>query len=146
MYFIVLLASLALAIPTFGGSLALFLLFKNWWDDGAAKMIMQMADQSLKTGNPVRLYKINKGALKKVFKLYGTDEFEIAPAGTGMMLYTGTIRHPKHEGELILSIFRTSISGELNISATELGDNPLNEMIEQIKREMTENRAKTPNT
>jgi len=142
MYLLVLIVSVALAIPTFGGSIAFFLLFRSWWDNGAVKLIMQQASQSLEAETEKQFYQVNQSAVLKLFKLYGTDDLDVTRAGPRLTLYTGTIRHPEHDGQIILSIFRTSITGELNVSAKPLDLGWINSIFANVQGEMKSRRAR----
>ena len=117
MYFLIFLAiSLVLAIPTFGISLLLFFLTKNWFDKLAARAILNSAMTSLRTGEPQFLYHINQGGIRKVFDAFTIDAdydkkyYEEERATS----YTGTINHPGYKGLMILNVMYTPRSGTKN--------------------------------
>jgi len=114
-YLIFLLVSILLAIPTYGVSLIIFFVLKDWVDKKAANLILNSALTSLRTGEVQFLYHVNQGAIKKVF-----DAFSITTCSTEYIedematSFTAHIKHPGYKGVMILNVMYTPRSGTKN--------------------------------
>ncbi|NRA19585.1 MAG: hypothetical protein HRU05_03815 [Oceanospirillaceae bacterium] len=116
MYYVIFFSiSLALSISTFGISLIVFFVIKNWFDKQAAKAILSLSIKSLRTGEPAFLHHVNKAAIVKVF-----DSFSLSPCEQKLLedgtstSYTAPVAHPGHKGSMILNVIYTPRSGTKN--------------------------------
>ena len=114
-YLIFLFASILLAIPTYGISIIVFLVLKNWADNVAAKAILNSAITSLTTGEAVLLYHVNKAAIRKVFNAIGlepcVEEVVDQDASTS---FSGPVNHPGYARTMLLCVIYTVRSGSKN--------------------------------
>ncbi|TXF96213.1 hypothetical protein [Massilia arenae] len=95
-YFLVSLGTaLLLAIPTWGFSLVLFFLIKNWFDTRAMNSLLGAAATAMREEVSEERYHINRAAIAKVFKRFGVEPPQIQHLGNdGTTLYWGMLRHP----------------------------------------------------
>jgi len=121
MYFVVLLLiALALAIPTFGLSIVVFLVLKGWYDNKSATQILLMASHSAENGGaPYNLYHVNNGAIKLVYKYFGPREggYSVKPHNDGRRMYDGVISIPGYPGTMQVVIFTNGPESSIDIKA-----------------------------
>ncbi len=105
MYLLISLAiSLILAIPTFGISLLVFFIIKNWFDNKAMSALLGMAVTAMREEISQELYHINRGAINKIFTRFSDRPPEIHSMGGGATLYWGLIQHPMINNNKVFSI------------------------------------------
>ena len=112
------LAALALAIPTYGVSIAVFYFgFKRPYDSRAASLILSKAKSCIQTGRGETLSNVNRAAIERVFSKFSVPEQELR-CGVGVpFVRWGVLRHPMiNDGQTFtLRIIREG--GNLTIEA-----------------------------
>ena len=118
MYFLVSLgAALLLAIPTWGVSLILFFVIKNWFDTRAMSSLLGAAATAMREEVSEERYHINRAAIAKVFKRFAVEPPHIQHLGNGgVTLYWGVLRHPMidHNREFSVRFGYTPRNGTRN--------------------------------
>jgi hypothetical protein len=116
MYFLIFLfLAVLFAIPTYGVSLVIFFLVKNWFDNKAAKIIINSAIISLKSGEHQHLHYINQAAIRKVFNAIGTEDCKVERIDDqGAVSFVAPVNHPKYAGTTLLNVIYTVRSGTKN--------------------------------
>lgn len=106
MYFLIFLAlAIILAIPTFGISLLVFFIAKNWFDTRAMSSLLGAAATAIKEEVSQERYHINRAAILKVFSKYSDKSPEVHSLGRGgVTLYWGLVRHPMINGNNVFSV------------------------------------------
>jgi hypothetical protein len=123
--------ALALAIPSWGGSIVIFFWLKNKVDKMAVLQIIDMAKKSVEEGRFKQLHRINNAAINKVYLLRGVNVYrysleqyhEANKAGILRTDFHGknniiypSIQHPEI-GEIYLYLSQTT-GNKVNIYAT----------------------------
>ena len=115
MYLLIfLLIAIILAIPTFGVSLIVFFLVKNWFDKTAARAILNACLTSYHEGRVIDLYHVNRGAITKLFGWFSEGEYSCVNSRKSKgCSYSGFLDHPRL-GQIYLTVFYTVRSGTKN--------------------------------
>jgi len=107
MYFLIFLAlAIILAIPTFGISLLVFFVAKNWFDNRAMSALLGAAVTAMRQEVSQELYHINRAAILKVFSRFSADNSpEVHNLGDGgVTLYWGLVQHPMINENRVFSV------------------------------------------
>lgn len=106
MYFLIfLLLAILLAIPTFGISLLVFIVAKNWFDKRAMSSLLGAAVTAMREGVSQERYHINRAAILKVFSRFSDKSPEVHSLGDrGVTLYWGLVHHPMINDNEIFSV------------------------------------------
>lgn len=106
MYLLIFLAvSLILAIPTFGLSLLVFFVVKNWFDNRAMSSLLGAAVTAMRTKVSQERYHINRAAIRKVFSRFSGSPAEVHCMGSGgATLYWGLVQHPMINDNQVFSV------------------------------------------
>lgn len=96
MFFLIsLLAAVLLAIPTWGISLIVFFLIKNWFDNQAMSSLLGAAAVAMRNEVSEERYHVNRAAIEKVFTRFAVEPRQILNmAAPGNTLYSAVLRHP----------------------------------------------------
>lgn len=114
------LIALALAIPTYGGSLAVFyFVFKRPYDSRATSLILARAKNCLKTGLDGELFKVNKAAIARVFSKFSVPALEVKYGSGAPFVHWGVLVHPMINGGAPFSLRVTRSGGDIKIEARE---------------------------
>lgn len=106
MYFLIFLTlSIVFAIPTFGISLLVFFVAKNWFDKRAMSSLLGAAATAMREGVSQERYHINRAAIFKVFLQFSDEKPEVHSLGNGgVTLYWGLVQHPMINGNKVFSV------------------------------------------
>lgn len=106
MYFLIFLAtSIILAIPTFGVSLLVFFVVKNWFDNKAMSSLLGAAVVAMREEVSQERYHINRAAIQKVFSRFSGRPPEVHDFGDrGVTLYWGVVQHPMINNNKVFSV------------------------------------------
>jgi hypothetical protein len=117
-YFLIsLVAALLLAIPTWGVSLILFFVIKNWFDTQAMSSLLGAAATAMREEVSEERYHINRAAIARVFKRFAVEPPQVRNLGNdGTTLYWGVLRHPMidHNREFSVRFGYTPRNGTRN--------------------------------
>jgi len=94
MFYFLLVISVLLAIPTFGISLVIFFIAKNWHDNTCVRAILGAIASSIRTGRHIELRGVNRAAIRKIYSHFSGSEVEEYDDKFGDRMFTGNIRHP----------------------------------------------------
>lgn len=117
------LIAMALAIPTYGASLAIFYFFlKRPYDSRAASLILAAANSCLKTGRDEALFHVNRAAIERVFSKFSLPELELKYGAGVPFVRWGVLVHPMiNRGEpFTLRITRDGGNVKIEASAGEV--------------------------
>lgn len=100
--------SVVLAIPTFGVSLLVLFLVKNWFDNRAMSALLSAAVASMKIRGTQEIYHVNRAAIKKVFSRFSDEPPVEDNIGQfygirGAAVYFGLVQHPKINNNQVFS-------------------------------------------
>lgn len=113
MYFLLsLFAAIVLAIPTYGASLLVFFLVKNWFDTKAANHILNVISRSVKTEESQELYHINKAAIRKAFTMLSAKYEE--ETSHRLTFFSGMVKHPMHTNTISVFVVYSPRNGTKN--------------------------------
>ena len=88
------LVAAAFAIPTFGASLVVFFLLKNWYDNRTVNAILRQARSSMNEDVTTELRWVNRAAIRKLFDRFCTEETQDGFEMEGAWFTWGVISHP----------------------------------------------------
>lgn len=109
--------SAVLAIPTFGISLLVFFLVKNWFDNKAMSALLGAAVTSMQKRGTQEVYHVNRAAIKKVFSRFSEEPPVKDSIGQhygirGATVYFGLVRHPMINNNQVFSARFYYMSGK----------------------------------
>lgn len=106
MYFLIfLITSLVLAIPTYGISLLVFFVIKNWYDNQAMSSLLGAAVIAMREEVSQERYHVNRAAIRKVFARFSNRPPEVHSLGNaGVTLYWGVLQHPMINNNQVFSV------------------------------------------
>ena len=117
------LISLALAIPTYGISLAIFyFVFKRPYDSRATSLILARAKNCMQSGLDDELFNVNRAAVSRVFSKFSVPEMELKYGSGAPFVHWGVLVHPMINGGAPFSLKVTRSGGNLRIEARDEED------------------------
>lgn len=112
------LTALALAIPTYGVSLAIFYFWlKRPYDSRATSMILASAKRCLETGRNEEMSRVNRAAIERVFSKFSLPEAEIKYGCGVPFIRWGVIVHPMINQGALFTLRITRRGGDIKIDA-----------------------------
>lgn len=121
------LIALALAIPTWGVSLIVFLWLKSKYDNKALNLIMAEAVMSYNDGNFRHLHNINNASIRKIYEVFGTQYYGYSVDEYIRSNEAGILRTDFHyEKNVIYPIIQHPILGEILLYLSQGERNKLN--------------------
>ena len=117
------LTALALAIPTYAVSLAIFYFcLKRPYDSRAVSLILATAKRCLESGPDGELFNVNRAAIERVFSKFSVPEIELKYGPGVPFVRWGVIVHPMiNEGErFTLRVTRDRGTIKIEASAGEV--------------------------
>jgi hypothetical protein len=117
-----LLIALALAIPTYGISLAVFFfyfVFKRPYDSRATSLILARAKNCLETGFDDELFRVNRAAISRVFSRFSVPAMELTYGSGAPFIHWGVLVHPMINGGAPFSLRITRSGDDVKIEAKE---------------------------
>lgn len=114
------LIALALAIPTYGASLAIFyFVFKRPYDSRATSLILARAKNCLTTGLDDELFKVNRAAVSRVFSKFSVPELEMKYGSGAPFIHWGVLVHPMINAGAPFSLRVTRRGDNIRIEAMD---------------------------
>lgn len=114
------LIALALAIPTYGVSLAIFyFVFKRPYDSRATSLILARAKNCLNTGLDDELFKVNRAAVSRVFSKFSVPELEMKYGSGAPFIHWGVLVHPMINDGKPFTLRVTRSGGDIKIEASD---------------------------
>lgn len=106
MYFLIFFViSILLVIPTWGISLLVFFIVKNWFDGQAMNNLLGAAAMAMRNDVSEDRYHINQAAIRKVFHRFGASPVEVKVIGNGAVtFFWGLVRHPMINSGKVFSV------------------------------------------
>ncbi len=146
MYLLLLVSSLALAIPTFGFSVIAFLFYHSYDARKNAKTVIQAIGLSAENNETLELPYIGRSAIKKAFEALHSDDYEVEVYPTSKLTtFCGTVHHPKFATKILVQIHVQSGTGGprvMTISADKVETNWVDDIAQKILTDMAEARQK----
>lgn len=117
----------ALAIQSWGGSLIIFFWIKNKIDNMAVLQILDMAKRSAQGEGFMNLYRINSAAIKKVYKLFGTNVYGYSLEQYHEAKRAGIMRTDYHfDNNIIFPSIKHPEIGEIYLYLSQTSGNKIN--------------------
>jgi hypothetical protein len=113
------LTALALAIPTYGVSLAVFYFFlKRPYDSRGTSLILARAKRCLDTGRTEELAQVNRAAIERVFAKFALPEADAKYGSGAPFIRWGVLVHPMINGGSSFTLRVTRRGGDIKIEAS----------------------------
>lgn len=112
--------ALALAIPTYGVSLAIFyFVLKRPYDSRTASLILATAKRCLQRGVSDELFNVNRAGIERVFSKFSVPELEIKYGPGVPFVRWGVLIHPMINEGKPFTLRVTRNSGNIKIEASD---------------------------